>query len=563
LPKTIESKLVIKSETEQAAKGLKSLQDELGKVGEKLAALKDIEMPDWFAGPRAGGGKRASTGGSPRSPNAPTLHRPPSFPDLKPPPQKEPKEPSTFKKFQREAGRFTRGAGLAMGAGSEILAGATQQITPAVAGLLMSAGGALSAAFGGLGAVAGIPMMAGGAVMTGASILARPALQHYGQFADTYRLLGEGMPEKIMREAEGAFTPDEAMRYAAQLHRVGATEGFGRMGKMRYGEATPEMLAQYFTTATTTGAAGMMKKGDYDYLAKVFVGGIAKDRGKVSMEQSIDTMTGLMQSSVEHLGDLSKGQLKELAVITAGMEGQRASALLRGPLGVRTMGGMMAVTAGEGGTPQEMFKWQAYMKRNPGGNYMGYLRWKAGPGAVLDLMEDFETMGPEGSIAGMRMFGKTLPAFESIAKGFRAGKISRAKAEELIEKAEKEPAPEFKATEKLFDTYTKQRAAEQTIQLEISKNYLSAYMKMETSLLTGLDRVLKAVDFKIAVDKFANGVEYFVKKLGATGEGGTPPDVSKGFMGFLNKVRVGLGGDPLPNPDIGLAQSHSQRAVKR
>jgi hypothetical protein len=555
MPKVVESKLIFKGEDQLSPK-LEHIIDVLEKLGSTVEKVSEklARMGEGFGG---GGGKTfamagkdgagKASRGSGRSENAPTPK------DTAPP-----KDKGLYPGWHSGM-RF---AGGMMGAAGGVIGGLTHQVTPAVGGMLSAAGGAISSvsvAGVPIGAIPGLAMMTGGAIMTGASIAAQPALSHYEQFADTYRMLGEDKSKKL--RSSNMFRPDEAMKFGGMLNKVGAFEGFGTMEKMRMGKIAPDEIARFFGSATQAGAAGKMKKEDYDYLGKAVVFGLGKDKNQISQTQSLETLEGLMAVSAEHLGDLDKNQIKELTALTVGMEGQRSSAQMRGPAGVKTMAGMMGVVGGEGSNAEEMFKWQAFKKKNPGGSYTDYLTWKSGPGATMDVLGELEGMGEMGGIIGSRMFGKNYPAMMGILKAAKETNEPAAETVRRLEEAQKgalptqgEPGGNFVT---MANTFTTTMAEQKKMQLEFSENIMKPYLEMETKLIKGLTELLGGDGvFKKAVEKFSEGIAWLVKRLDSGDDAkkraetafGINPDKHYGMFGTeintKTSEQIGLGPTP-------------------
>jgi hypothetical protein len=511
MPKTVETKLTF---TQGGAPALVSNIDKITEAIERLglAVERAAAKLAGLSGAGIGGAGKDGVGkaaiGAPRSPFAPggaieTGRVVTGYP--------------TQKKGQTEReGRLYPGwhsgmrfAGGMVGAAGGIMGGITHQVTPAVGGLLTTAGGALSSvSIAGVpvGAIAGLGMMAAGTIMTAGSVAAQPAIQHFSQFADTYRMLGEDKAKRVKGIAKGGFTPDEYMRYGGMLEKAGAFEAFGTMRQVRYGKVAAEDMAQFMTTATGTGAAGGRQKGDYDYLAKMIYSGLDRGKNMVSMSESMQTLTDLMDMSAGYLGDIDKGQEKSLTGLAARLEAS-GTAMLKGPRGIQTMGGIMGRMSAEGTDAEEMLKWQAYQKNNPTGNYMDYLNWKAdvtrAPGQYL---KGLDVSKDEDVYEAMRLLGlKTPELTKKVIRGYQQGGQAQDDAEKAIAK-DRDP-DKSKGGKTDWDRFTSLTEDAKRQQFEFSTKVMQPYLEMETNLVKVLGESVGKV-LPAAVAEFAKATKY-------------------------------------------------------
>jgi len=507
MPKTVESKLIFKGEDMLSPKLEHIIEtlERLGTVVERVSAKFEALGQATLAGAAVGkdGVGRAAQGAG-RSSFAP---HPGEAED-----RKKRGDKNAFRPYPGWHSGF-RFAGGMIGLAGGMLGATQHQLMPVVGGALSAAGGAISPMAWGLGGIAGIPMMMGGGLMTGISAAAGPAMAHYQQYGDTYRLLGEDKAKQLRWEGAETFTPDEVMKFGAQLHRVGATEGFGTMAATRYGPVSPDMMAKYFETASTTGAAGARTRQDYDRLARTIYNGFGRQLDKngnlVSMEESLDTLQGLMGISADYLGDIKDDQQKRLTGLTAQMAA--GPAILRGQRGVQMMAGMAARMAGEGTDAEEMVKWAAYQRANPGGNYMSFLDWKAditrAPG---DYLRGLNAKDNYDVLEAMRMLGLKSPdQARTVIKGYQESDAAGKRAMDEIEKGKSSELPGAKPSGTKADEYLRAHVGIAQKQMEVSEKIMTRYMEEELKMWQRFEKVFTGLHIDTVFDKFSKAVDKF------------------------------------------------------
>jgi hypothetical protein len=443
-----------------------------------------------------------------------------------------------------------------MGGAGALMSASGGAMTPAIGGALSTLGGqigAMQTPGGGIPivgeflkagqAATAAMLMAGGIGLQVQWAAAQPAMQHYGKHAGSYRVLGEARSQAALdiARATGAFTPDEAMTYARQLNKFGGGAGFGTMSRMRFGGFEPDMMMPFFEQATKAGAAGGLKKNDYDYLAKVIAVSFSK-QGLPSVEQAIETMSGLMGNASNYLADIDKDQTAELAAMTHWMEGS-GTAVLRGARGVQTMATLTNWTAKPGDAAKEMFIWQALSKGRPGMSYSQMRKFRETPEATMAMVKEFAGMPREwGEMALAETTGMSYKHAEAVLHAADKYGADSDKVKDLIKKADPSDI-DYKAGKTQADTYTKLMSEQQAIQLDMSKQFMAGAMKIETGFLLIAEKLAKLGDvgeltaklgdviirlaegipsqkeFVGGVDKFCGGVNDFIDNLGIPGTG--------------------------------------------
>ena len=483
-----------------------------------------------------GGGKRQPPKGSPRHPAA---------------------EEDSWKKFSRSAGWFMGGAGALMGATGGAM-------TPVVGGTLAALGGQIGAMQtpgggipilgeflkGGQAATAAM-MMAGGAALNVQWAAAQPAMQHFGTHAGTYNVLGDMRSQRALDIARktGAFTPDEAMQYARQLNKFGGYEGFGTMTKMRFGGFEPDMLMPFFQAATGAGAAGGLKKADYDYLAKTMAVAFS-NKGLPSVEQAIGTLSGLMGVSTQYLADIDKEGTAGLTAMTAWMEGS-GTALLRGQRGIQTMGGLWNWIAKPGEPAKEMFLWQALSKAKPGMDYYEMRKFReSGPDAIMATLGQFSGMPKKwGALALADSANMSVTHAEEIIDAYNRqesmdkikGMIKNANPGDIDYKAGNQGA-------QFMQMISEQKA----VQLDMSKQFMEGAMKIETGFLKMAESISLAVNLGDMTKKMGDVLIAMANAVPSQKEfvGGVDK-FCQGVNDFVDNLDLGVVGDALkfrPNP---------------
>lgn len=380
--KTIESKLVIKSDIDQASKGVKQLTGDIRALAVQFAQLRDIEMPDLMGGGRGarGGGRRASAAGAPRSPNAPATSGQIGIDAIR--------ERGGF--YGRQPFFGWRGAGppafgLGFAARAPLMA---QQVAaggmgggglPAIGGMMQQIGGGVTGAFGGFGAVVGLPLLISGAMMGLAHMATGPYRKWMGGTAGLGARLGRPMVEGARRSAMLAgIGPDQVAPILGQLEAVGAQGAFGTMMRMRPGGLEPGMLAPVFAAMTRAGGAGMRTPAEYERLGKM-IQQATKDLHSVPMflEKLVD-MTAAVEQNTADMG--AQGS-RELIAIAKWMEAAPTAAL-RGGRGARVFGAFANWVATPGEPGKEMLIWST-LANNPAFRAQVAARTAGTPGGVV------------------------------------------------------------------------------------------------------------------------------------------------------------------------------------
>jgi hypothetical protein len=335
-------------------------------------------------------------------------------------------------------------------------------------------------------------------------------VQHYGELAGTYRKLdrlgAEGRSDRARAMSYGDFTPTERIRYAGQLQKFGGYEGLETMGKMRYGGFEPDVMMPYFEQATRAGAAGGLKKADYDYLAKVIAVGFSK-QGLPSVEQAIETLSGLMGTASNYLADIDKDQTAELAAMTHWMEGSN-TAVLRGPRGVQTMATLTNWTAKTGDPAKEMFIWQALAKGRPGMSYGEMRKYRETTGATMAMVKEFAGLPREyGEMALAETTGMSYRHAEAVLKAYdKFGDSDHVR--DLIKNAN--PADiDFKAEKgKKYDEVTAGMTEIAEKQLKISEEYMTKFLDMEKLLIEKIGDLARDFSIKEQIEALTRAIKW-------------------------------------------------------
>jgi len=560
--RNIETKLIFKSDTDQAAKNIIKLEQEMDRLIAKMKTVSDTPFAVSGRGRATGGAGRAgragggvtggetvdeegniggrrvrATRGSPRGDSAPatTPVMPLSTPALSPSSPISVNNQSRFRNFMQ-------GVGYAGGVAGGVMGAATGSMIPAVGGALMAAGGAAMGLniFGvPVGAAIGPAMMAAGGLLQIGNIAAQPAAQHYGALAPTYRRLGA---EKSKRARDiavktGAYTPSEAIQLAGKMQGFGGFEGMGVMARMRYGGYETEFMQPSFEKATKVGAfgnrVGQTSKQDYEFLGKILATAFGKETKLASMGQAIETMTGLMGLSEQHLADLGPEGTKTLAGLTRWMEMGNTS-VLKGQRGVQTMGGIYNAIATPGTPAKEMFMWGAL---GQGGNYFDFLRKRGDPKSIMPVLEQLSRYGPEfGAMALSNISNIPFLQAEAVMKAYK----DRESPEAIQAKLDKGSSAvggtniDFKPTKELYDKLTTLDATLEAKKLGISETVVATVKGLEVSLTSMAASAFELAKVPDILRTMQQGVDKMNSILSGTGDVPKPP------VEYVQAQHVGL-----------------------
>jgi hypothetical protein len=511
MPKVVESKLVFRGDDQISSKMAK-INESIAKMGSLAKEASDNlqGMMDAAGGgaPRGGRGRAAQS--AQRSPYAP------SFTGGRPVfgvgggggGEREKKEKEAKGGPYPGWHSWLKFAGMGMAGGGAMLGASVNQMTPAVGGMMAGIGSAISPVLGGLGMIAGIPLMAGGALMQISSIMAQPAIQHYKQFGDIYRRIGTPKAEEALRTgALAGLSPEESMRYAGQLSKMGGYEGLGAATGLRFKGFDLEETMGFMTAATKAGAAGgrglagaATNRKEYDYLAKVIGRAFAKDTDLPSIAQATDSMAGLMGMSTSYLADISEEGSAGMAAWTKFAE-KGGTAMLRGEQGQKTAAGIWAGLAPGGKDPAtEAWIMQSLGVDTKTGRRRDYreimeMREEGPTGqGFVDLMEGMKGMSIEEQADRLRWSGM-VPGWKrskAFAAAYSKGGLEAAKKELTPEEIAKfkveglpERAPEVsKAQADVADLDLKK------LQISKNKEILDAYITFEKGFTITAGKIL-------------------------------------------------------------------------
>ncbi len=420
-------------------------------------------------------------------------------------------------------------AGTGMGVAGAIGGAVGHAMTPAIGGALGAIGGALNQiSVMGLpvGALAGMPAILAGTALQLQWAAAQPAMQHFGQLAPSYRILeanaGRNAGERARQTAIGTWSPEEAIRISRQLSRVGAYEAFGTMTKMRFGGYEQEFMQPYFETAMKTGAAGKGTPAEMDRLGRIIVAAFGNNKNLVSMEQSIQTMTGLMGQSSNYLADISDDQAQELAKITHWGEASGTS-LLRGQRMQETFGKIQNWIAKPGEAGSEMFLWQALGAQ--GMSYLDFRKMREDPKAMMPVLGELAGLGDMGTLMLSKATGMSVTQAEKVLEAKRAG-LGDKEVERRLSEADSSTL-EYKATKSAADTYTRDKSITDAITLGISQGLMPAAMKIEEGLVKMTAQAFKEAGVNEAMNTLSKGIERLANAVEKGGFVGTAHEGAK------------------------------------
>lgn len=340
MPKTIESKLVMKSEIDD--RGVKRMREEIKGLTADIAHLRELEMPSFVGG---GGGGRG--GGVSRHQQQ----------------QNQLQQQNAFRSHEMSKSRSGGGfGGVAGGAvaggigGAQRLASAGLQGggLPAIGGMMQSLGGSISGAFGGAGILLGGPMMIGGAVLGMGHLLTQPKKAYYEGTVGLAHRLGRGRVEAAREAAMAAgIKPDQIAGILGGLETTGAQGAFGTMMKMKESGMEPGMLSPVFGALTRAGGAGARGPGQYDRLGKMLMEA-TKDIHSIPM--FLDQLVGMTQMVEQNTADIGEQGSKELMGVAKWMDASGVAAL-KGGRGAQNFGKLANWIATPGEAGKEMLVW--------------------------------------------------------------------------------------------------------------------------------------------------------------------------------------------------------------
>lgn len=360
--KVVESTLRFKTD-DQATSKIQTMTEEVGKLVEKFATLRDIEIPvfDRF-GVRGVRETRKGVRTSGRAPDAPDIVNVKwEDADKRDKRQKDHDKDRDKGKFSSLVSKATRWTGTFAGAGLGL---------GEMGGMLQQAGYGIMPAFGGVMAPVGAGLALGGLGLLLGRHLAAPSKEWNLRTANLQYFLGE-QRIRDLREYGAAWGvgPEETAEYTRRFYRIGAEEAVEPMLRGAFGEVRPEDLAPYMETITRAGGALGRTKTEYTLIAKEVGAQVALASGSANVQEYLDTLVGLTQQGIEITGDMDKTGRHELQALSMWMN-TTGSAMLRGARGAETMGKWRGFVTTPGGPGEEMFLYQA-LANNP--EYRKYL----------------------------------------------------------------------------------------------------------------------------------------------------------------------------------------------
>ena len=438
------------------------------------------------------------------------------------------------------------GAGIGVATG--LMGAAGGALTPAVGGMMMAAGGAITPTLWGAGAALGLPMMAAGGLMQMTYGLAQPALAHYGAMGDMYRRMGEGRAFGARTTgAKYGFSPDEAIKYAGDLTKVGGYHGFDVMARMRGGGFGAEEMAGFMTSATRAGAAGDRGKAEYERLGKILGAAFAKEGKLPSIAQAIDVMAGLMDTSNQYLGDISDDQTKELAAWTRAW-GEGPTAMMKGPRGLKTTAGLWGAIAGPQEPAADMLLYQILSKTRPGmSQYEFQMMKESGLPALRPVIADLAKLPLSEGAPLLSILSKgnlDYTQATTMLKAFKTVGPDIDKQKELLSDAKlKAQGIDLKGRSPTADMVQQSKAEIELNRLMLSeqKNIQDAYKTFETEFQKlAKDMIADGTLVDSAIKKLAEGLVWLREEIeGKKGEKKeTPTADSRTPLRFVEGIPV-------------------------
>ncbi len=557
--KIIESKLIIKGE-DQATPKLSGLLRFIDRLALKMERLGKIGLTEPGQGYRTGVGRGSQRsehappvgeryvsapgggyanilrqmgipgagGGSPPSPNRPL---PPGVARVSPGDWRPP--PGGGGGRGEGGGGWGWGKGIAgrasmigagVGAATALMGASGGQLTPVVGGMLMAAGAAISPALWGAGTLVGGPMMAAGGLMTMASHLVQPAFGHYGALGDQYRRMGD--PRAVAARTLGAkygFSPEESIKIAGDLTKVGGYHGFGVMARMRGGGFGAEEMGGFFTAATRAGAAGGREKAEYERLGKILGAAFAKEGKLPSIAQAIDVVAGLMGLSEQHLADLSDDQTKQMTAWAQAWE-TGPTAMMKGQRGLQKTGGLWGAIAGPQEPAMDMFLYQILSKSRPGMTQFEYQKMKeSGIPAMRPIIDELAKLPIEQGAPLLSVLSKGAYDYtqaETFLKSWKSVGASYDKQTALLDEAKlKTQGIDLKGKSPKADLVQSEKAMIELRRLAISEQekIIKAYADFENRFLALSEKMLTNDGLVTsALVKLNEAMDYLEEKI--TGE---------------------------------------------
>lgn len=551
--KIIESKLIIKGEDQATPKlsGLLRFVDRLAQKMEKLGRMGEPGQA-YRTGVGAGRGSQRSEhappvgeryvsapgggyanvlrqmgvpgvgGGSPPSPNRPL---PPGVTRVGPGGWAPPRGDRGGGEGGWGWGKGVAGRasmiGAGVGAATALMGASGGQLTPVVGGMLMAAGAAISPALWGAGTLIGGPMMAAGGLMTMASHLVQPAFGHYGALGDQYRRMGD--PRAMAARALGAkygFSPEESIKIAGDLTKVGGYHGFGVMARMRGGGFGAEEMGGFMTAATRAGAAGGREKAEYERLGKILGASFAKEGKLPSIAQAIDVVAGLMGLSEQHLADLSEDQTKQMTAWANAWE-TGPTAMMKGQRGLQKTGGLWGAIAGPQEPAMDMFLYQILSKSRPGMTQFEYQKMKeSGIPAMRPIIDELAKLPVEQGAPLLSVLSKGAYDYtqaETFLKAWKSVGSSYDKQTALLDEAKlKTQGIDLKGKSPKADLVQSEKSMIELRRLAISEQekIIKAYADFENRFLALSEKMLTNDGLvTAALVKLNEAMDYLEEKI--------------------------------------------------
>jgi hypothetical protein len=515
--KIIETKLVFKGDVDQATKNIIKLEQEMDRLVVKMKTVTDTPLivTAGESGVSGRGGSRAIRG-SPRSEHAPAegshMRGGTSYGG------------KTFFGWRMPGflgyglGAAGRAPGMAASvAGSAMGGGGTQQL----GGFMQQIGGSMMGAFGGLGAIAGIPLLAAGAAVGLSHILTQPAINYYKSTTGLAGRMGRPAVQRMMGlGVESGISPMDFGQYLSQLEMTGAQAAFPAIAALKKTSLgfDPGMTTPFFGAIGRAG--GGRTETEFDRMSKILAF-MAKDIH--SMPEFLGKMTTMTSLSEEHLAELGQQGSTDLLQIGKFLEG--GGAWGRGQRGAQLYGKVSNWIASPGEPAKDMFLWsilnndktfrskiQDIASPDESLGYIGFQRARGRPGAWFSVLGALSKMGPRGELAAEGM-GVNPDTMHKLLSYYRNPEMTPAMIQDKIseyQSAGKLPT----GPEEVGASIVKMAASMDKIKIELGEGLIKSTMETELELLEITRTLVKGIDLPKIMTALKDSVTQISETLG-------------------------------------------------
>jgi hypothetical protein len=292
------------------------------------------------------------------------------------------------------------------------------------------------------------------------------------------------------------------------------------MAGMRYGGIMPTESIHIMEQLSRVGGLGRRQESDFKQFGREIAAAIA-DKTKIqSLPNLMESLIGITQLSEGYLADMTTEQRQGIMAMGR-WAAESPTAALRGTLGVQNIGKMMQWTAKTEDPGNQMLIW-SMLSRSPSIRQQIGL----GPTEPMGMYEFWKARHkPESYMHVMAGISKSLPKqYAEMVLGQQMG-FAPEVAEKLVGYFQGAAIPDFNKVKKMIqegadlpggaegeaEKVRKRLADMEAKRVEVGAQFLDKVQKLELTMLSKMEEVLKAPQFDAAVDKFFISVTRFVE----------------------------------------------------